>query len=137
MPAEELSDVGAVRQQRPAAFPSHVEGLGDEPGREAVALVARLDLGVVEGVKRADGAVLQEAGEVVADPDLETVRCPVVEHHDVVERGSVIGRHQYVGRLLSIWLAQATTPPPTCTASEKPAPLSTASVSADRCPVLQ
>ena len=37
----------------------------------------------------------------------------------------------------SIWLTQATTPPPTCTASAYPAPLTIASVSAERTPVLQ
>ena len=37
----------------------------------------------------------------------------------------------------SIWFTQATTPPPTCTASERPAPLTTASTSAERAPLLQ
>src|SRR3954452_12653851 len=44
---------------------------------------------------------------------------------------------QYDGWLGSIWSTQATTPPPTCTASEKPAPLAIASTSAERTPDLQ
>ena len=43
---------------------------------------------------------------------------------------------QYDGWDGSIWLTHALTPPPTCTASEKPAPLSTASASAERTPGL-
>src|SRR4051794_16856209 len=38
---------------------------------------------------------------------------------------------QYAGWEGSTWLTQATTPPPTWTASEKPAPFTIASVSAD------
>src|SRR5215469_6994288 len=44
---------------------------------------------------------------------------------------------QYVGRLGSTWLIQASTPPPTWTASEKPAFLTTARASALRTPLLQ
>src|SRR6185437_13686978 len=44
---------------------------------------------------------------------------------------------QYVGSDGSTWLAQASTPPPTCTASEKPAFLTTARHSALRAPLLQ
>ena len=44
---------------------------------------------------------------------------------------------QYDGWEGSIWLTQAETPPPTCTEFAYPAPLSTASASADRTPVLQ
>src|SRR5690606_31715524 len=44
---------------------------------------------------------------------------------------------QYVGRLGSICFAQASTPPPRCTASGRPARCSAASASADRPPDLQ
>src|SRR5262245_58751965 len=45
--------------------------------------------------------------------------------------------NQYVGNDGSTVLIQLSTPPPTCTASEKPAFLSTASTSAERAPDLQ
>src|SRR5262249_50823415 len=44
---------------------------------------------------------------------------------------------QYSGRDGSTWLIQASTPPPTCTASAKPAFLTTARTSALRTPLLQ
>src|SRR5688500_14247369 len=51
--------------------------------------------------------------------------------------GAAAGRSQYDGCDGSIWLTHATTPPPTCTASENPAPFTTARASAERAPVLQ
>ena len=48
-----------------------------------------------------------------------------------------LGTDQYVGRLGSTWVAQAVTPPCTCTASLKPAALTAASASAERTPVRQ
>ena len=47
------------------------------------------------------------------------------------------GTGQYVGSEGSTWVAQAVTPPCTCTASLKPAALTAASASADRTPVRQ
>src|ERR1019366_1616512 len=46
-------------------------------------------------------------------------------------------RSQYTGRVGSTWLTQASTPPPTWTASAKPASLTTARISALRAPLLQ
>src|SRR5215472_12821690 len=47
------------------------------------------------------------------------------------------GADQYSGSDGSTWLIQASTPPPTCTASEKPASFTTARHSAERAPLLQ
>src|SRR5580700_7851886 len=47
------------------------------------------------------------------------------------------GSGQYDGSEGSTWLIQASTPPPTCTASVKPAFLTIASASAERAPLLQ
>src|SRR6185436_8729832 len=60
-------------------------------------------------------------------------RLPAVA--DVSPRSVAEG--QYAGWLGSIWSTHAATPPPTCTASADPAPLTMASASADRTPVLQ
>ncbi len=54
-------------------------------------------------------------------------------HH--LDPGGVGG--QYTGSDLSTWVAQAVTPPWTCTAEEKPAAFSVAKASADRTPLLQ